>query len=266
MRRSRALWDEARRPNAPRMALLQAILYELQPVRFSTIDLLYPTRTLGGIWSGFVSFISKALPSIVRETYRLVRNSRPRHWMVVLAAVSYYYLVRYVHQILDAGPLLVIATAIVAILTVGLGDTATRDGMSAYSVFNRGFQRMLGELDSEALVQQHVGGAMGFVGMGVMAQPHAVQHEEPAAAARAEPQNGDAGDNVARAQEEDAPPERGTARKSGKKLRRRDLEQRRELQRQREMATVMGFGGEEGHEEMVAMQRLLEQEIAANNQ
>lgn len=261
MRRSRALWDEARRPDAPRMALLQAILYELQPVRFSTIDLLYPTRTLGGIWSGFVSFISVALPSIMRETHRLVRNSLPRHWMAVLAAVAYYYLVRYVHQILDAGPLLVIATAIVVIFTVGLGDTATRDGMSAYSVFNRGFQRMLGELDSEALVQQHVGGAMGFVGMGVMAQPNEVQHEELAAAARAEPQNGDEGDNV----EEEAPPERGIARKSGKKMRRRNLEQRRELQRQREMTMAMGFGEEGDHEEMVAIQRLIEQEIAANN-
>lgn len=174
------------------------------------------------------------------------------------------------HSLLDAGPLLLIITALVAIFTIGLGDTATRDGVSAYSVFNRGFERILGTVDAEALVQQHVGGAMGLAAAGVP-QPEpaeAIHHREPVArhprqdedqeeenVAGAE--NGDDNDNV---------PERGTSRKSGKKARRRNLEQKRELQRQREAAIAMGFTGNEGQEEMMAMQRLLEEQIAANNE
>jgi len=169
-------------------------------------------------------------------------------------------------RLLDAGPLLVIITALVAIFTIGLGDTATRDGLSAYSVFNRGFERILGTVDAEALVQQHVGGAMGMAGA-IGNAPGEVEPvpREPVARRQQQYDDDDGGDDDID-NENDGSETRGTSRKSGKKARRRNLEQKRELQRQREAAIAMGFTGNEGQEEMMAMQRLLEEQIAANNE
>jgi hypothetical protein len=254
--------------NAPRAALLHAILYELQPIRFSSIDFSAITSSLRSLWSGSVSFVTDTVPSLWRGSYGIVRGMTGRHWLGVGAIVAYYYLVRFVHRILDAGPILVILTALVTIFTIGLGDTATQGGISAYSVFNRGFERILGSVDVEALVQQHVGGAMGMAGMGMaMPQPAPPIHEPPPRL-RQEEDGNDRRENAARAPADDeddgAVPERGASRKSGKKARRRNLDQRRELQQQRQAAMAMGFAGDE-HEEMVAMQRLLEEQIAANN-
>ena len=53
------------------------------------------------------------------------------------------------------------------------------------------------------------------------------------------------------------------ARRSGKKARRRDLEQRRELRRQREAALAMGF---DGNDEAQAMEHLLQQQMDDNEQ
>lgn len=265
--RSRALWDEARMPNAPRAALLHAILYELQPIRFSSIDVSAIASSLRSLWSGSVSFVTETVPYLLHGSYRILRSMTGRQWMIVGAIVAYYYLVRFVHRLLDAGPILVITTALVTIFTIGLGDTATQDGLSAYSVFNRGYERILGSIDVGSLVQQHVGGAMGFAGMGLARPLPAPPNREPVP--RPIQDVDDHGQEyVARApadDENDAVPERGVSRKSGKKARRRNLEQRRELQQQRQAAMAMGFAGDEGHEEMVAIQRLLEEEIAANN-
>lgn len=168
-------------------------------------------------------------------------------------------------RLLDAGPLLVIITALVAIFTIGLGDTATRDGLSAYSVFNRGFERILGTVDAEALVQQHVGGAMGMAGA-IGNAPREVEPLPREPVARRQQQDDDDGGEDDIDNENDGSETRGTSRKSGKKARRRNLEQKRELQRQREAAIAMGFTGNGGQEEMMAMQRLLEEQIAANNE
>jgi hypothetical protein len=257
--------------NAPRAALLHAILYELQPIRFSSIDFSPIFSLLHSLWSGSVPFVTETVQSLLRGSCGIVREMTGRHWLGVGAVVAYYYLVRFVHRILDAGPILVILTALVTIFTIGLGDTATQDGISAYSVFNRGFERILGSVDVEALVQQHVGVAMGMAGMG-MAMPHpAPPIDEPPPRRRHEEDGNDRPENAARALADDedngAVPERGVSRKSGKRARRRNLDQRRELQQQRQAAIMaMGFAGDEqGQEEMVAMQRLLEEEIAANN-
>lgn len=254
--------------NAPRAALLHAILYELQPIRFSSIDFSPISSLMRSLWSGSVPFVTETVPSLLQGSFGIVRDMTGRHWLVLGAVVAYYYLVRFIHRILDAGPILVIATALVTIFTIGLGDTATQDGISAYSVFNRGFERILGSVDVEALVQQHVGGAMGMAGMGMaMPQPAPPIHEPPPRL-RQEEDGNDRPENAARApaadEDDGAVPEKGASRKSGKKARRRNLNQRRELQRQAAMA--MGFAGDgQDHEEMVAMQRLLEEQIAANN-
>jgi hypothetical protein len=88
------------------------------------------------------------------------RTMTVKQWMMVVGVVCYYGAVRWIHYALEAGPVVIILTALVAIFTVGLGDNENNDGLSAYSAFNKGFQQLMGSVDAEALLQQHVGGAM----------------------------------------------------------------------------------------------------------
>jgi hypothetical protein len=177
-----------------------------------------------------------------------------------------------VNRALDAGPLVLIISALIAIFTIGLGNNENKDGISAYSVFNRGFQSIMGSVDVEALVQQHVGGAMGAGAMGMAGRrvdddndefdelPARRQRRPVQEHQRVQDNNGDGGHG------DDGHDEgpRVQARKSGKKARRGNLEQRREHQRQRQAAVAMGFGGDGGHDEQLAMQMILEEQIAAN--
>ena len=94
-RRSRALWDEARRPDAPYMAVIRAILYELQPIRFSTaVD-------LAGRWRARIANLSKfatqTMPSFSLTTIKFVQNMSRRNWMVVGGVLLYYVAVRIIH-------------------------------------------------------------------------------------------------------------------------------------------------------------------------
>lgn len=209
---------------------------------------------------------------------------------MILVVVGYYYFLKWIHETLSAGPFVLMITVLIGIFTIGLGDTA--DGnLSAYSVFNRGFERILGSMDADALLAQHIGaggglvmGALGAVaGRGVEGRGENQQDEAPVRIHPArrgvgrEPQghpppheNGDVdpnanegnaiGDNPDIAENPGNNPGAaahpgGGSRKSGKKARRRNLELRREIRRQREAAVAMGFG--DGEDE-IAMQRLLD--------
>jgi len=194
-------------------------------------------------------------------------------------AVGYYYFVRLVHRTLEAGPLVVIATAMIGIFTIGLGD-GNGAGMSAYSVFNRGFQQLLGSVDVEALVQQYAGG-----GLAVQAQMNAADHgiheqndardaerrgnigpAAPAVAAAAAAANDEGADAI-------EPPQDGQnnrARRPNKKNRNRDRRERnadvrREMERQRQAAAAMGFVGD-GEQDIAAMNRLIEDQVLAGNE
>ena len=82
-----------------------------------------------------------------------------------------------------------ILTALGAIFTIGLGDDHDNpDRISAYSVFNRGFQRLLGSVDAEDLVNQHVGGGMmmGVGGGGDAAVPDRRRNERQRRGQRAD--------------------------------------------------------------------------------
>jgi len=195
--------------------------------------------------------------------------------MVVGAIFVYYWFVRFVHEALDAGPIVLILTVLTLIFSIGLSDDENRGGLSAYSVFNRGFEQLMGSVDADSLLAQHVGG--GF--MMNMNQ----QNDDPdrhANRANADPPNRrrnnaeendqaianiDEG-NGDNAQQNDEPNDNNNnnrARKSGKKARRRNLDQRRELQRQREAAMQIGLDG--GVDDAVEVQRAIEEQIAFEN-
>lgn len=202
--------------------------------------------------------------------YWLIRNLQPYLTLVT-------FLCCFEKRALDAGPLVLIISALIAIFTIGLGNNnESHDGMhmSAYSVFNRGFQSIMGSVDVEALVQQHVGGAMGLGAMGMARPEHGQERNDdapPPRPARRQPRpvperiHDDDNDNNYEDDNLNVIDQlREQSRKSGKKARRGNLEQRRELQRQRQAAIAMGFGGDGGHEEQLAMQQILEEQIAAN--
>mmetsp|Transcript_7024 Transcript_7024/g.9918 ORF Transcript_7024/g.9918 Transcript_7024/m.9918 type:complete len:294 (+) Transcript_7024:220-1101(+) len=285
MRRSRHIWDEARSNGG--MSLVRAILYELQPIRFSSIDTHGIVTKFKSTLQWIRTLVTQTIPKTSYGIYHVLCNLTKEQWGILLGIILYCYMVRFIHTVLDAGPAVLMITALIGIFTIGLGDGSTNgDGVSAYSVFNRGFQRILGSIDVEALVAQHVGGVMGAgvagVGGGMnndIDQDHDDdRHRRRGGGRRHRAQEAAAG-GVARAPDNDAenddPPDNnnnnnnnnnnGRARKSGKKARRRNLEQRRELQQQRQAAMAMGFGGDGGgQDEAMAMQRLLEEQIAAN--
>lgn len=275
-KRSRALWDETKRldhtPTSRFFATIRAILYELQPIRFSQVN----WRKMINTAIDFVRLILRGLsylPGILVALSKFLWQRK----IGCLGVLAYYLAVRWIHEVLEAGPMVLMFTALIGIFTIGLSDDADNpEGLSAYSVFNRGFERLLGSVDAEALLAQHVGmgpGAALPVGVNgndddAPRQRLRPRRQERAAVPRAEGRQdhinddaeGNEGDNQV-----DPQPTNNRARKSGKKARRQNLEQRRDRQRQREAAMALGMQDAQTEQEMIEMQRLIEQQIAEAN-
>ena len=212
---------------------------------------------------------------------------------------------------IDGGPMVIIITSLIAIFTIGLGDESSenennneqqqqQNRISAYSVFNRGFQRLLGSVDADALLAQHVGGGIGLGGVaagnfmmggdgdgggdGGMRIQHNVDDVDRQRAHRRRGGGGGGNDaavvNGVDDDEDDNDDNdnnnnngagttdgRGGARKSGKKARRRNLDQRRQNRQQREAAVALGVHLDDATtpEQMMEIQRLIEAQIAAEN-
>mmetsp|Transcript_18741 Transcript_18741/g.46407 ORF Transcript_18741/g.46407 Transcript_18741/m.46407 type:complete len:292 (+) Transcript_18741:191-1066(+) len=285
-RRSRALWDETKRldqtASSRLYATICAILYELQPIRLSQVNWRKMLRTARKIIIALIQLlrgIISNLPGVLRALAKFLWQRK----LGCLGVIAYYFAVRWIHEFLEAGPMVVMFTVLIGIFTIGLSDNdeSNREGLSAYSVFNRGFERLLGSVDAEALLAQHVGmgpGAALPVGVDDNAAPRRARRprrQERAAAPRVEAQdnNDNDDDNNDNDNEEDdqadEQPRNNRARKSGKKARRRNLEQRRDRQQQRDAAMALGMqGAAETEQEMIEMQRLIENQIAeqANNE
>ena len=182
-------------------------------------------------------------------------------------------LLLYFSRALDAGPVVLIVTALTLIFSIGLSDDENKGELSAYSVFNRGFEQLMGSVDADALLAQHVGG--GFM---MNMNQHNDAPDRHRNRENAEPPNllrhdnddnqpvvaNDNEDNVR--QNDNELNNNNRARKSGKKARRRNLDQRRDLRRQREAAIQMDLdevrGGIDG---AVDVQRVIEEQIAFEN-
>lgn len=209
------------------------------------------------------------------------------------------------HRWLHAGPMVFIITLLILIYTIGLGEnTGASSGVpSAYSVFNRGVQRLIGQEDAETLANQFVRAAVGhgfdaaagrnqrgfgqiWIGDDEPLENNVIEEQEVInerrrrrRLERLQQRNRDEGyvhheidNNVPQDEIVEAvvEPEDGmhqnngvstTTRKSGKKARRRNLEVRREMQRQRQAAAAMGFGDDGGvgdMREMNAIDQLIE--------
>lgn len=264
-KRSRALWDETRRLARERnstkeyvVAYGRAIMYELQPIRWTTTNRKMLERVVNSLRSclGMIAYCGKNFPRFLQAVWEFLKGRTKQQWKIVFGIILYYFFIRWIHGVLDAGPIVMMITALIAIFTVGLGEN--EDGsLSAYSVFNRGFERILGSVDVESLLAQHVGAGAGGLMMMGGGNPIPQQQEQQrqpvagAGVARRLPRGGD-NENGEIGQDNDDDDDDETqnnnnnnrSRKSGKKARRRNLEQRREIRRQREAAMALEGGDE----------------------
>jgi len=259
------------------MSYVRAVLYELQPTRFSDIDI---PATMLSIRQN-ASILYNTVSEVTQIVYEFVKHLDRREWTMIGAFGIWLYVVRFAHRVLDAGPMAVILSALVLIFTIGLddGDGSNNGGVSAYSVFNRGFQRLMGSVDVENLVAQHVGGALAVQAIGAQqqhqppprqGQNRAQRRAQDRAVAEAaanenvewEQHDGEREGEIDERRNVEGGADRGQVRRSNKKNRkRRNLEQRREMQRQRQAAAAMGFGGNGEMNEAVAMNRLLDDQV-----
>lgn len=246
--KSRALWENAaanvqHRTGQQRIQfLLRAILYELQPIRYAVwrSNANQGLRWLRHACGNFVTGCREWIPYLFRNSVVAISGVTWNQWKGIGCIALYGYFIRWIHKTLDAGPLVLIVTTLAIIFTVGLSDDANRDGLSAYSVFNKGFQKLLGSVDADALLQQHVGG--GWMPMMMMPRP---EEDEPPVVRRRLPRRQEDPPPIIEEEDENAapPPAPNRARRTGKKARRDRvaLEQRREIRAQREAAIAMGF-------------------------
>jgi Uncharacterized conserved domain (SAYSvFN) len=180
-KRSRALWDQAsfissssssgsssssssgsssyRRRLDACAALARAVAYELQVVRASQLPSLREvTERCRHAGHAALIIITVDAPRFIQVVMTFAANRTWRQWGLVAAIAAYYGFVRYMHEWLNAGPVVFIVTLLTILFTVGLGDTADGETLSAYSVFNRGV-RLLGDINVDDLLAQHMGGA-----------------------------------------------------------------------------------------------------------
>ena len=269
-KRSRALWDEAR-DNGGLRAWISVICYEMQPIRFAEV-----TNNGGELVSSFqiiayriIDLISVDIPQVSKSLFLFVINRTFKQWMILGLFILYYYFVKWVHEKIDAGPFVVILTSLTLIFTIGLSDEKN-SGISAYSVFNKGFEQLLGSIDVDSLLAQHIGGIGGMMMMG---------NNQNRNNNNINNNNGDENDqhNNRRGVEEDADEnpnnntgandrrninndndENNRSRKSGKKKRRdKKQEQRRRYESDGDENVIDGDDNE-------VMQRIIEEQVAEN--
>ncbi|KAL3758984.1 hypothetical protein ACHAWU_003055 [Discostella pseudostelligera] len=164
------------------ISLLRAILYEIQPFRIKPTLFQFQLFIQDGGWKSCASSFHsqlKSVVSIVLQTinalHQYLRNIDihsiqsfvtthkillAKSSLALIALRIYYHTLIYLHDLLSAGPLIIILTLFTLLYTIGLGDnTGAGSGIpSAYSVFNRGVRRILGTVDGEELARQFAGG------------------------------------------------------------------------------------------------------------
>ena len=177
---SRKLWDKARNPpssssttgtiiSSKAIAILTAIIYELQPIDLMHHHADLRANILDLVTNGLAKTTAKTI-TIIPPIIDFLKRRSMKEWMALFLFIGYWKIVVYFHQTLDAGPFILILTALALIFTIGLGDRQShgagqggqggQENLSAYSVFNRGFRNIMGGVDATALLQQHVGAGL----------------------------------------------------------------------------------------------------------
>mmetsp|Transcript_6411 Transcript_6411/g.11408 ORF Transcript_6411/g.11408 Transcript_6411/m.11408 type:complete len:411 (+) Transcript_6411:22-1254(+) len=167
------------------IALVRAIAYELQPFRIKpclrrakificeeeglqrlSVSIWQRVRSLLHLLQTLTKFAYQQLQQLsltsIQSFFTTNKSLLVKFTTGLFLLRIYYHAVVYLHELLHAGPIIVIGTLLTLLYTIGLGDnTGAGSGIpSAYSVFNRGMRRILGTVDGEELARQYAGGAM----------------------------------------------------------------------------------------------------------
>ena len=102
--RSRAIWDETRRPHDNvldwAIAYGRALLYEIQPIRFRTLQvgITDVVQFIQQLFNVIQVLATKWIPSVTYHVAVFVWNRPLRQWCYVGLAVLYYGFVRWIHE------------------------------------------------------------------------------------------------------------------------------------------------------------------------
>ena len=97
-KRSKALWDEARRPGAPRMAFIRAVGYELQPVRFSSFNTMEWQASAQRHSIRLRYWLTESLPIAIQSLPTFCRSLSTRGWIILSGILVYFYAIRWIHE------------------------------------------------------------------------------------------------------------------------------------------------------------------------
>jgi hypothetical protein len=111
-KRSRAIWDETRRPNLSTkdkvISYAKAIVYELQPIRFSKLTKAVKSsnffkkdvmlENVHTLWNVVIYVVLRLLPSGLWKFGLFLKNRSARQWAYVFVAIAYYGFIRWIHE------------------------------------------------------------------------------------------------------------------------------------------------------------------------
>jgi len=93
--RSRAIWDETRKENAPYTTYIRAILYELQPIRFSSINIHQIIHTTKSICLQIIQLTMILLRSLYHDVIKKLTLRDLKYFSMIS---GYVYVVLYIHR------------------------------------------------------------------------------------------------------------------------------------------------------------------------
>ncbi len=131
-RQSRQLWDKTKEQNASTMTFVKAIAYELQPIDISGME-IPPLSEVVEYSSSLIKQAGQVSFRSITSFVKFLLRRTAKEWAVAIAFIGYWKGVVYLHRTLDAGPSVLMITALVIIFSVGLGDTKDGNTLSAYS-------------------------------------------------------------------------------------------------------------------------------------
>ena len=105
-KRSRALWDETRRLARERnstkeyvVAYGRAIMYELQPIRWTTTNRKMLERVVNSLRSclGMIAYCGKNFPRFLQAVWEFLKGRTKQQWKIVFGIILYYFFIRWIH-------------------------------------------------------------------------------------------------------------------------------------------------------------------------
>lgn len=131
-RKSRILWDKTREQNASMITFAKAVAYELQPIDMSSM-VIPPLSEVVEYCTNLIKQAGQRSSRGIQSCTKFLLKRTAKEWAAVITFAIYWKGVVHLHRTLDAGPSVLIITALFIIFSVGLGDTKDGNTLSAYS-------------------------------------------------------------------------------------------------------------------------------------